>query len=83
MSQDVTIKHCHADNARFSDNACLKDVREAIPSQSITLCGVNAHFQNDTDEERIRDLQEPARKHPLHAKARRPSAVTTNCGYKH
>jgi hypothetical protein len=43
-SHGVTIKHYHADNGRFSDNAFLKAVRESIPSQSITFCGVNAHF---------------------------------------
>jgi hypothetical protein len=43
-SQGVTIKHYHADNGRFADNAFLKAVRESRPSQSITLCGVNAHF---------------------------------------
>jgi hypothetical protein len=42
--QGVTIKHYHADNGRFADNAFLKDIREAIPSQSLTYCGVNAHF---------------------------------------
>jgi hypothetical protein len=77
-SQGVTIKHYHADNGRFSDNAFLKDIREARPIQSITYCGVNAHFQNGIAEKRIRDLQEPARKKLLHAKARWPSAVTTN-----
>jgi hypothetical protein len=39
---------------------------------------VNAHFQNGIAEKRIRDLQEPARKQLLHAKARWPAAVTTN-----
>jgi hypothetical protein len=77
-SQGVTIKHYHADNGRFADNALLKDIKEARPSQSITYCGVNAHFQNGIAEKRIRDLQEPARKQLLHAKARWPAAVTTN-----
>jgi hypothetical protein len=43
-SQDVTIKHCHADNGRFYDNAFIKGIRDARPSQSITYCGLNAHF---------------------------------------
>jgi hypothetical protein len=77
-SQGITIKHYHADNGRFADNAFLQDIKEAILSQSITYCGVNAHFQNEIAEKRIRDLQEPARKQLLHAKARWPSAVTTN-----
>jgi hypothetical protein len=77
-SQGVTIKHYHADNGRFADNDFLKDIREARTSQSITYCSVNAHFQNGIAEKRIRDLQEPARKQLLHAKARWPAAVTTN-----
>jgi hypothetical protein len=77
-SQGVTIKQYHADNGRFDDNAFLKDIREAIPTQSITYCGMNAHFQNGIAEKRIRDLQEPARKQLMHAKARWPAAVTTN-----
>jgi hypothetical protein len=77
-SQGVTIKHCHADTGRFADNAFIKDIREARPSQSITFCGVNAHFKNGIAEKRIRDLQEPSRKQLLHAKARWPASVTTN-----
>jgi hypothetical protein len=77
-SQSVTIKHYHSDNGRFADNAFIKDIRKARPSQSITYCGVNAHFQNGIVDKRIRDLQEPARKQLLRAKARWPSTVTTN-----
>jgi hypothetical protein len=77
-SQGVTIKHYHSDNGIFTDNAFLKDTKEARPSQSITYCSMNAHFQNGIAEKRIRDLQEPARKQLLHAKARWPAAVTTN-----
>jgi hypothetical protein len=77
-SQGVTIKHYHPDNGRFSDNAFLKDIKEARPSQSITYCFVNAHFQNGIAEKIIRDLQEPVRKHLLPIKARWPSTVTTN-----
>jgi hypothetical protein len=77
-SQGVTIKHNHADNGIFDDNAFLKDIREAIPSHSITYFNVNAHFQNGIAEKRIRYLQEPARKQLLHAKARWPAEVTTN-----
>jgi hypothetical protein len=77
-SQGVTIKQYHADNGIFADNAFLKFIREARPSQSITYCGVDANFQNGIAENRIRYLQEPARKQLLHAKARWPAAVTTN-----
>jgi hypothetical protein len=77
-SQGVTIKHYHADNGRFVDNAFIKDIREAMPSQSITYCGEDTHLQNGIAEKRIRDLQEPARKQLLHAKARLLAAVTAN-----
>jgi hypothetical protein len=69
-SQGVTIKHSHADNGRFVDNTFVKDIREARPSQSITYCGVNTHFQNGKAEKRIRDPQKPARKQLLHANTR-------------
>jgi hypothetical protein len=78
-SQDVTIKHYHADNKMFSDNAFLKDVRESRPSQSITFCGVDAHFQNGIAEKRIRDLQEPARKQLLHATFQMVSSCHHQC----
>jgi hypothetical protein len=55
-SQGVTIKNYHADNGRFADNAFIKDIIEARPSQSITYYGVNTHFQKGIAEKRIRDL---------------------------
>jgi hypothetical protein len=48
----------------------MKDVKEAMPSQSITVCGVDTRFQNGIAEKRIRDLQEPFRKQLLHANDR-------------
>jgi hypothetical protein len=75
-SNGVTIKHYHADNGRFADNAFLNSV--ATSGQTISFCGVNAHFQNGIAEKRIRDLQEQARKQLLHAKARWPTAIEIN-----
>ena len=75
-SHGVTVKHYHADNGRFADNAFLKSVAES--GQTISFCGVNAHFQNGIAEKRIRDLSEQARKQLLHAKARWPSAIEIN-----
>lgn len=46
--------------------------------QTISFCGVNAHFQNGKAERRIRTLQELARSQILHAKAKWPAAITTN-----
>jgi hypothetical protein len=72
----VTIKHYHCDNGRFADNAYLDHVTKS--GQTISYCGVNAHFQNGIAEKRIRDLQERARKQLLHAKAHWPSAIELN-----
>ena len=38
-------------------------------NQTISYCGVNAHFQNGVAEKAIWDLQEQGRKQLLHAKA--------------
>ena len=69
----VKVKHYHADNGHFADNAFLQDVKEK--HQSISFCGVNAHFQNGIAEKKIRDLTELARKQILHAKARWNQAI--------
>jgi hypothetical protein len=75
-SHGVSIKHYHANNGRFADNAFIDSV--ARSGQTISYCGVNAHFQNGIAEKRIRDLQEQARKQLLHAKSRWPSAIEIN-----
>ena len=72
----VAIRHYHADNGRFADNAFITDATKQ--GQTLSYCGVNAHFQNGIAEKRIRDLQEQARKQLLHAKARWPSAIKIN-----
>jgi hypothetical protein len=69
----VTIKHYHADNGRFADNAFKSSCERE--RQQLTFCGVNAHFQNGIAERAIRDLQEVARKQLLHAHSRWPAAV--------
>lgn len=71
----VSIKHYHADNGRFAENLFMADV--ARLGQSITFCGVNAHFQNGIAEKRIRDLQEGARTMILDAKSKWPKAINT------
>ena len=52
----VKILHYHADNSRFADNAFIHDCK--TQGQSLSYCGVNAHFQNGIAERCIRDLQE-------------------------
>ena len=61
----VGVKHYHADNGRFADNDWLAHV--ARNRQTISFCGVGAHFQNGVAEKRIRDLQENARTMMLQA----------------
>ena len=72
-SHNVTIEHYHADNGRFADNLWLADVARC--QQTISYCGVNAHWQNGIAEKRIRDLVDAARTILLDAKAKWPSAI--------
>ena len=72
----VTIRHYHADNGRFADNLFMADV--ARTGQTISFCGVNAHFQNGIAERRIRELQESTRTILLDAKSRWPTAISAN-----
>ncbi len=69
----VKVSHYHADNGRFADNGFLGDV--ARNNQTISFCGVNAHFQNGRAEKRIRDLQEDARTVIIHTRQRWPRAI--------
>ena len=73
-SHGVVIQNYHADNGRFADNAFINDA--ASQGQTITYCGVNAHWQNGIAEKAIRDLRENARTALLHAIQRWPSAIT-------
>jgi hypothetical protein len=72
----LTIKQYHADNGRFQD-AAFKTHCE-LKGQTLTFCGVNAHFQNGRAERKIRDLQDGARTSLLHAIKKWPSAITIN-----
>lgn len=71
----VETRHYHADNGHFADRGFLDDVEDK--GQTITFCGVNAHFQNGISEKRIRDLQDAARTVLLDAKSRWPKAIST------
>ena len=70
---NVTVKHYHADNGRFADNAFIQDVKSN--GQTISYCGVNAHFQNGITEKHTKDISEQAMKQLLHAQARWPEAT--------
>jgi Reverse transcriptase (RNA-dependent DNA polymerase) len=74
-SNGVKIQHYHADNGRFAENAFMNHIDQC--NQTISFCGVNAHFQNGRAERRIRTLQELARCQLLHAKLRWPTAIST------
>ena len=50
----------------------------ATQGQSISFCGVNAHFQNGKAERRIRTIQELGRTQLIHAQHKWPAAITTN-----
>ena len=75
-SHGVVIRHYHADNGRFADNKWRKDC--SSKGQTLTFCGVNAHFQNGVAERRIRELQEHARTMLIHASKRWPNAVNAH-----
>jgi hypothetical protein len=68
----VTINHCKSDNGRLSENEWMAHI--AKMGQSITFCGVKAHFQNRHAERRISSLQDQGRTQLLHAMARWPIA---------
>jgi hypothetical protein len=63
----VSIRHYTAGNGRFADNAFMGAVEKS--QQTISFCGVNAHFQNKLAEKSTRDLQKQTRKQLLNAKA--------------
>ena len=75
-TKHVRVLHYHADNGRFQDKVFMSHLHEK--GQTISFCGVNAHFQNGIAEKRIRDLQEKARKMLLHAIERWPSEITVH-----
>jgi hypothetical protein len=68
----VAIKHYHANNGIFATNKWLANVEAA--KQSITFCGVGAHFQNGVAEKRICDLQESVQTMMLQAANKWPTA---------
>jgi hypothetical protein len=71
----VAISHYHCDNGRFADNAWKNHVQST--GQTLSYCGVNAHFQNGRSEKKIRDLREGARTVLLFAADKWKGTVTT------
>jgi GAG-pre-integrase domain len=75
-ARGVTVKHYHADNGRFADNGFVNHVSKN--RQSISYCGVNAHFQNGMAEKRIRDLQDQTTTMLMHDEAKWPDVISSN-----
>jgi Reverse transcriptase (RNA-dependent DNA polymerase) len=75
-SHNVTVRHYHADNGRFAELLFTQEIAKC--GQSISFCGVNAHFQNGIAERRIRELQDQARTNLVFAEQRWPNAVNTH-----
>ncbi|KAL7477469.1 hypothetical protein ACHAW6_003275 [Cyclotella cf. meneghiniana] len=69
----VIIKHCHANNDHFTNNAFINHCSQL--QQQLTNCRVNAHFQNGLAERAIRDITKGGRKQLLYAMARWPQVV--------
>jgi hypothetical protein len=55
-SYGVRIRHYHGDNGRFAETLFMQEIVKQ--GQTISFCGVNAHFQNGLAERRIRELQD-------------------------
>ena len=72
----VSIQQYHCDNGRFADKLFLTDVW--AQRQTITFCGVNAHFENGIAERKIREVQEMTCTSLLHATARWPKAINSH-----
>jgi hypothetical protein len=75
-SLNVSVQHYHADNRRFRENLWMANIKKE--GQTISFCGVNAHFQNGAAEQRIRDLSDGARTSLLHAKERWSSEISVH-----
>ena len=75
-SNGVLIRHYHADNGCFAEHKFLNAVQQK--GQTISFCGIVAHFQNGIAKKPIRDLQDSARTMLIHASHCWPSAITVN-----
>ena len=71
----IKVSHYHADNGIFADKLFQRSIENS--GQTLSFCGVNAHWQNGVAERRIRELQDLARTMMIHANRRWPSAIET------
>lgn len=72
----VAVKHYHCDNGRFADNAWKESCE--LKGQTISYCGVDAHFANGIAERRIGQLTELARTQLIHAQRKWSEAINAH-----
>ena len=62
----IRVKNFHTDNRIFAEEGFKRDVSDN--NQTISYCGVGAHFQNGIAEAAIKQLTEKAITMLIHAK---------------
>ena len=76
-NHNVNVWHYHADNGHFADNAFITHAKK-IKQQTLSYCGVGAHFQNGIAEQSIWQIQDQARTMLIHAKHKWPQAISAH-----
>jgi hypothetical protein len=74
-SSGIESKSYHADNGQFSYKGFRDDC--FANNQSITLCRVGSHHQNEISEKKIKDITLGGQTLLLHAKRMLPEYIST------
>ena len=74
---DIHVTHYHADNGRFADNAFINHAKQ-IKDQTLSYCGVGAHFQNGIAERSIWQIQDQAQTMLIYANHKWPQAISAH-----
>jgi len=53
-SHNMHVRHYHCDNGLFDTKAFKTSIKQA--QQTVSVCGVNAHYQNDKAERCMCDV---------------------------
>ena len=61
---DIRMRKIHTDNGIFAEEGFRSDVSDN--NQTISYCGVGAHFQNGTAKDYIKQLTQKARTMLIH-----------------
>ena len=69
----IRVKKFHTDNGIFAEEGFKSDVPNN--NQTISYCGVGAHFQNRISKAAIKQLTEKARTMLIHEKHRWPEVI--------